>query len=109
MFKFSKLFYNLSMKKLYETLNLLSKEQDKTQLQLAKYLGYTKGAVNQWFTGITEPNIETLIKIAKFYNVSLNFLLTGEEINSDYIMIKKSKYNKIISISKNLLDVLKED
>lgn len=97
------------MKQLCETLRDLSRKQKKSQLQLANYLGYSKGAVSQWYNGLTEPNVETLVRISKFFNVSLNYLLTGEEINDDCIVIKKSKYNKILSISKSLLDVLKED
>lgn len=96
-----------NLKKLDDTLKLLSKKQGKSQLDLAKYLGYSKGAVNQWYSGLTEPNIETLIKISKFFNVSLDYLLTGEEKVENCILINKNTYEKILNVSKELNSLLK--
>lgn len=96
------------MKTLSETLRKLSKEQNKSQIQLANFLGYSKGAVSQWFKGITEPNIATLILIAQYFNVSLDYLLTGDEMHNDVIIIKKDRYNQILKLSQEVLEMLKE-
>ena len=52
-----------------------------TQKQLAEYLGIRQLTISEWKTKNKIPNVETLIKIAQYFNVSLDYLLTGEEKN----------------------------
>ena len=44
------------------------------QSDLADYLGMSRAAVSQYISGKREPDIATLTKIAKFFNVSLDYL-----------------------------------
>lgn len=53
--------------------NLMSKEHI-TQLDMAKILGVSRSAIYKYQQGKAEPNIETLIKIADYFDVSLDFL-----------------------------------
>lgn len=46
---------------------------------LAEKLGVSVSSVGHWITGKREPDNESLVKIAKFGNVTLDWLLTGEE------------------------------
>ncbi|NLW73851.1 MAG: XRE family transcriptional regulator [Clostridiales bacterium] len=45
-----------------------------TQEQIARLLGYTAKAVSKWECGITIPSMETIIKIADIFNVSIDDL-----------------------------------
>ena len=55
------------------------KEQRKraglTQMEVAKQLGITDSAVNQWETGKTTPNTKRLGELAKLYNCTVDELL----------------------------------
>ncbi len=51
-----------------------------TQAQLGKALGYkTHGLIAQWESGRVFPAIENLIAIAKFFNVSVDYLVGLED------------------------------
>lgn len=59
-----------------------TKELGISQVELAKRTGLTKGAVNQWFKGISAPNGENLLKTASALGVSPEWLQTGKESRS---------------------------
>ena len=60
-------------------LRALLKEKKITFEELAKYLNCTKQAVSNYCRGVTTPNYETLIKLADYFGVSCDYLLTGVE------------------------------
>ena len=45
---------------------------------LLKYLGKSKSSATSWKNG-TLPSGETLLKISEYFNVSIDYLLTGKE------------------------------
>lgn len=57
----------------------LRKSRNLTQEQLAKTLGIKRENVSRWENGIAEPNRKNLIKLAKFYDVTTDYLLKIEE------------------------------
>ena len=63
------------MKKLDQRLKELRESKNLTLAALAKELGVTYVAVGRWEKGIREPNIDMLILITKFFNVTLDFLV----------------------------------
>ena len=46
-----------------------------TQVQLAKKLGITKQTVSNWENDNIQPSIDMLVKLAKIFNVSTDYLL----------------------------------
>ncbi len=52
---------------------------DMTQEELAEQLGVSRQAISRWETNQTFPNIDKLFCISELYNVSLDYLLKGEE------------------------------
>lgn len=54
----------------------LRKGRKLTQLELAEALNYSDKAISKWECGDTLPDIETFTKIAQFFGVSLNELLS---------------------------------
>ncbi len=45
------------------------------QVELAKAVGVSKGVISLWENGLREPNMYSLIVLAKFFNVSIDELV----------------------------------
>ena len=58
-----------------EKIRKLRKDFSISQVTLAKELGVTKQCVSNWENDNILPSIEMLIKIAKYFNVSTDYLL----------------------------------
>ena len=58
-----------------QRLKELRKEYELTQFQLAKELNVSKQNISDWENGKSETSFELLIKIAKFFKVSIDYLL----------------------------------
>ena len=61
-----------------ERLKNILQDSDISQLKLAQELGYTQQAVNRWCNNITEPDNKTIVDIAKYLNVSTDYLLGND-------------------------------
>ncbi|WP_423230979.1 helix-turn-helix domain-containing protein, partial [Clostridium botulinum] len=53
----------------------LREDRDLTQDQIANILKITRSAVANYENGIREPDISLLVKIADYFNISLDYLL----------------------------------
>ncbi len=62
-----------------DRIKLLLKKHHLTQKELAEILGMPFNTLSSIIRGIREPGIKKVILIAKYFNVSLDWLLTGEE------------------------------
>ncbi len=60
-------------------LKFLRQERGIGQVELAKNLGVSKGIISLWENGLREPNLASLVAIAKFFHVSLDELVGFEE------------------------------
>lgn len=58
----------------------LRKESNFTQQELAEKLELTNSTVSDWETGRSEPDLETLTKLAKLFSVTTDYLLGLSEI-----------------------------
>lgn len=56
-------------------LQALREDSDLTQEELAKALSISRTALTNYETGLREPSYSTLIDIADYFNVSLDYLL----------------------------------
>lgn len=54
-------------------------ERGLSMKQLAQELKVTDGAISNWENDVNEPKISYLIKLAKFFGVSADYLLGLEE------------------------------
>lgn len=59
---------------LSERLKQERKNSKLTQEQVSKMLNVTRPAYTQYETGATTPTIETLVKLANIYKVSMDYL-----------------------------------
>ncbi len=64
---------------LSEKIKQLRENLDITQSELAKTLGLTRSAVNAWEMGLSVPSTQYVVELAKFFQVSTDFLLGIEE------------------------------
>ena len=60
----------------------LRKEEKKTQAEIANYLKIAKSTYNNYEQQVCEPNINTLIKLADYYHVSVDYLI-GRDFAND--------------------------
>lgn len=67
---------------LNEKLQQLRKQKGLTQEELAEALFVSRTAVSKWESGRGYPSIDSLRAIAKFYDVSVDELLSGEQLLS---------------------------
>ncbi len=65
--------------KFSEIFTELRKIHGLTQQDLSSKLGYAKNSICAWEKGRAQPNFETLIKIAKIFSVSIDYLLGLED------------------------------
>lgn len=56
----------------------LRQEKGMSQAQLAKQLHISPSAVGMYEQGRREPSVDTLITMAKVFDVSLDYLLSGQ-------------------------------
>ena len=74
---------------LNERIKKLRKKKGLTQLELAEKVHVTDKAVSKWETCEGNPEITILIELAKLFEVSLDYLLTGKESEKEIIVISK--------------------
>jgi len=65
--------------KVQSTIKRLRQDKGMNQEQLAEQLHVTRQAISNWETGKTQPDIETLTKIAEYFEVSAEYLIYGKE------------------------------
>lgn len=58
-----------------QRLKVLRKERGLTQIEFAERFNVSKGAVGMWETGKREPDIDTISQLAKFFHVSVDYIL----------------------------------
>lgn len=51
------------------------KQQNKKQVELAKYLNVQKSTLSEWLNNNNEPPMKAIVDIATFLNVSTDYLL----------------------------------
>ena len=61
--------------RLYE----LRKKAGLSQEGLADLLGVTRQAVQKWEAGTSRPDMDNLAALARYFNVTLDYLVTGQE------------------------------
>ena len=67
----------------------LRKEKKKTQEEIASVLNLSTAAYGRYEVGNREPTLETLIKLADYYGVSLDYLV-GRKFNDEIGYLDKA-------------------
>ena len=90
----------------------LRKQNNMTQNDVAKLLHCSKGAVGKYERGEAEPSIDSLLKLSKFFHVSVDFLLDNHvsdesfsEINFKLQMMSKED---LLNYINSIFDCIKK-
>ena len=57
----------------------IRKNKKLNQLQVAMALNISREALSHYETGKREPSLSLLVQMSNYFNVSIHFLITGEE------------------------------
>lgn len=74
---------------IYENIRNLREDNDKKQRELAEYLNVSQNTYSQYETGVLSLSPEMLIKLADYYNTSIDYLLGRTNEKKPYKKIKK--------------------
>jgi transcriptional regulator with XRE-family HTH domain len=88
-----------------EKLQELRKQKGITQEELAKELYVSRAAVSKWESGRGYPNIDSLRAIANFYSVSVDELLSGDEVLTVAEEDSKERESHVREIVFGMLDI----
>ena len=88
-----------------EKLQKLRKQRGITQEELAEKLYVSRTAISKWESGRGYPNIESLKAIAKFFSVTVDELLSTDEILMIAEEDNKRKENHFRDLMYGLLDL----
>ncbi len=88
--------------------------KDINQLEIANHLGISRQAYGKYENENRQPDYNTLVKIADYFDVSLDYLLGRTDVQTPYFFISEIKasdeskyFNSIILILKKNIDNLK--
>jgi len=89
----SVLFYSQDMRGAFEKLKIALDRAGISQAELARQLGVTRGAVNNWIRGKGTPSLGHLQQTARILNMTMTEIL-GEEILFAETLARKSSLQK---------------
>lgn len=90
----------MDQKKTGAFLRELRKEKKLTQEQFAEQLGVTSRSISRWENGVNMPDIDIVIEIANYYDVSIEEILDGErkddmvDKKTEQVLLKVADYEK---------------
>ena len=88
-----------------EKLQELRKNKGLTQQELAQQLYVSRTAISKWESGRGYPNIDSLKAIAEFFSVTIDELLSGDEVLTIAEEESKTKGRRFCDIVYGLLDL----
>lgn len=90
---------------MYEIFAKLLSDNNVTAYQVGKATGISTSTLSEWKKGKYTPKMDKLQKIADYFNVPVDYLLTGEKKSPDN-MSEDDNINKIINALKRNPDVM---
>ena len=84
---------------LNENIKSLRLSYNLSQVELASALGVSKQCISNWENDYIQPSVEMRIKIAKYFNVTTDYLLglTGDNtVNMDGLTEKEIAHIKLL-------------
>lgn len=94
---------------MYEIFEKLLTEHGITAYRVSKETGVTTATLTSWKQGKYTPKPEKLQKIADYFGVSLEYLMTGRESSPDEPQLKPKDERDIKNILANTEQLLKQE
>lgn len=73
---------------LKDNISKLRKSRNLTQAEAASHLGLKRNTFANYESGHTQPDIDTLVKIASFFGISIESLITSELVDGKVISVE---------------------
>lgn len=64
---------------MYEKYSALLEKVNKTSYQVSKETGISQTAFSNWKTGRSEPSLESLMRLARYFDVSIEYFLSDQK------------------------------
>ena len=61
--------------KFAERLKELRRDKNIGQVELARFIGVSKGTISLWENGLREPTLSNIVSLAKFFDVTTDILI----------------------------------
>lgn len=90
----------------HEKLQQLRKQSNLTQEQLAEKLFVSRTAVSKWESGRGSPNLESLKCLSKLFGISIDELLSNDELLELAERDKRANIGRVIGLVFGALDVI---
>ena len=89
----------------HEKLQELRKNRGLTQEELAEALFVSRTAISKWESGRGYPSIDSLKEISSYFSVSIDDLLSGEQLISIAEKENKSNFNRVCDLLLGFVDL----
>lgn len=86
---------------LLDKIKELCKQNDITVTQLERNLSFGNGTIHRWSKN--QPSIDKVVKVAKYFSVSINYLLDMESYFSDEAKSFALTFDSLSEKQKNLI------
>lgn len=90
---------------MYEVFEQLLQKYGVTPYKVAQKAGVTQTALSNWKSGRSTPSAKTLQKIADYFGVTVDYLMTGKVESEKKESEIASKEKKIMEYARKLLDL----
>ena len=94
---------------MYEIFEQLLQKYGISAYKVAKEAGVTQTALSNWKNGRNTPSVPTLQKIAEYFGVTVDYLMTGKEETEKEPKLKPKDEKDIKEILANTEQLLKQD
>ncbi len=81
------------MQSIYERIEELIATRKMTKKAFCQELGISTGNFGDWKRGVSVPSAKKLIEIAQYFDVSLDWLMTGKERGAEGIQEQRNGYH----------------
>lgn len=94
---------------MYEVFEQLLQKNGVSSYRVSKEAGVTQTALSNWKSGRNTPSTPTLQKIADYFGVTIDYLMTGKEAEPKEPQLKPKDEKDIKNILENTEQLLKQD
>ena len=85
-------------------IKLLRKEKHYTQIRLSIELEVSQEAISAYEKGKYYPSVETLLKLSKIFNASIDYILGLSEVRNPQLSERLSFYERQLFLLTNTMD-----
>ena len=94
---------------MYENFSKLLQKNGVTPYKVSKETGVSQSTLSDWKRGVSTPKNDKLQKIADYFGVSIEYLLTGKEETQKISPLKPKDEKEIKNILASTEQLLKQD